>query len=249
MYEAIRSYNETQFKALTEFASELVQQISLTGDEESAARLVMRQMQELGYDEVYIDEYGSVVGRVGRGDERILFDGHIDTVAVNDADLWHTKPFAGVIRDGKLYGRGSSDMKAAVATSVFAAAAAKKLGLLEGKTVYVSASVLEEDYDGVALLDICESIKPECVVICEPSSNRIMLGQKGRAVIRLDFNGVSAHGSAPEDGDNAIYKALAAINRIKAREEELTAAGGSLGTLALTRIASEAVSLNAIPAT
>ncbi|MCL2547538.1 MAG: YgeY family selenium metabolism-linked hydrolase [Symbiobacteriaceae bacterium] len=245
--EKIAKYVDTFAETLTAFVTDLVRIPSQTGSEEQVARFIAQTMTDLGYDEVSIDEYGSVIGRVGTGEQKILFDGHIDTVAVNDADLWLEPPFGGNLIGDRLYGRGASDMKGAVAATVFMAAAARDLGLLQGKSLYISASSLEEDFDGESLFHICKSVRPDAVLICEPSQNNIVLGQKGRAVLRIDFSGVSAHGSAPEDGINAIYKASEIISRISHKADELHATPGS-GSLALTCIESEAVSLNAVPA-
>ena len=90
-------------------------------------------MKALGYDDVRVDGMGNLVGRVGQGGRKLLFDSHTDTVAVTDPERWSVEPFAGTVRDGMLYGRGAVDMKSAIAASVYAGAAAKRLGLSEGK--------------------------------------------------------------------------------------------------------------------
>ena len=125
---------------------------------------------------------------------------------MNDESAWIAPPFAGEIIDGKLYGRGSVDMKSGIAASIFAAAEAKKQGWLQGKSLYVSCTVFEEDCDGESLKYLLEeqSLKPNFVVICEPSENRITTGHKGKAQIAVTTHGISAHGSAPEKGRNAI---------------------------------------------
>ncbi|MCL2497514.1 MAG: YgeY family selenium metabolism-linked hydrolase [Symbiobacteriaceae bacterium] len=244
---AIRDYQQKNRDEIIVFAGELVRIPSQTGQEEELAKHIAAKMMHLGYDEVEIDAYGSVIGRVGSGPLRIIADAHIDTVAVSDAADWLFNPYAGVIHEGKLYGRGASDMKAAVAAIVYAGAAMKELALLQGKSLYISTSVLEEDYDGEALYHICQKVQPQLALICEPTNNILCQGQKGRAVLEVHFNGISAHGSAPEDGDNAVYKTAAVITAIEELGNQLIAAKGEQGSLALTRIESEAVSLNAIP--
>jgi len=133
---------------LIEFAQSLVQTKSLSGQEEAVVSLVAARMKALGYDEVTIDSMGNVIGRIGKGEKSILFDSHLDTVDVTDAAEWNIPPFSGEIVDGRLHSRGSVDMKAAAAASIYAGAIAKQLGLLEDKTVYVSCTVFEEDCDG-----------------------------------------------------------------------------------------------------
>lgn len=234
---------------LLEFARDLVRIQSYTGQEEAVARFIAEKMNSLGYDEVKIDRYGNIVGRVGDGAKVILFDSHTDTVAVNDPDQWTQPPFSGAIQDGYLWGRGSVDMKSGLAASVYAAAIAKDQGLLAGKTVYVTCTVAEEDCDGeglkAALLE--NNLHPDYAVICEPSANLISTGHKGKAQIIIQTQGVSAHGSAPEKGVNAVYEMAEIIQRIAQTNLALSQKPGRHGTLVLARISSTAVSLNAVP--
>lgn len=234
---------------LIELAQSLVRTPSLSGQEEAAVRLVALKMKALGYDDVTIDGMGSVIGRIGQGGPSVLFDAHIDTVAVNDADLWDFPPFSGAIADGRLHGRGSVDMKSGAAAAIYAAALAKQLGYTAGKTVYVSCSVFEEDCDGENLKHLFGelSLRPDQVVICEPSDNRIALGHKGKAQVTITARGVSAHGSAPEKGKNAIYEMAEIIQRVEQRNAELMQQAAPRPTLVMSRIASTSASLNAVP--
>ena len=120
-------------KDLQLFAQELVRIKSTSGNEETIIRFIASKMKALGYDEVVIDGFGNVVGRVGSGEKAVMFDSHVDTVEVKDAELWKVPPFSGEIIDGWLWGRGSVDMKSGAAASIYAAAVAKSQGLLEGK--------------------------------------------------------------------------------------------------------------------
>jgi putative selenium metabolism hydrolase len=234
---------------LIEFTQRLVQIRSYSGDEGEAIRFIKSKMEALGYDEVIIDRYGSVIGRVGSGDTTILFDSHIDTVQVNDADMWEEPPFSGVVKDGCLWGRGSVDMKAGAAASIYAGAAAKANGWLDGKTVYVSCSTFEEDCDGEALKHVLDGLKkkPDYAIICEPSANLIATGHKGKAQVIITTHGVSAHGSAPEKGKNAVYEMAEIIQRVEQTNLDLMSKPGLHGTLVLSRISSTSVSLNAVP--
>lgn len=183
---------------LIAFCQKLVQTQSYSGHEEPVIRLAEQKMKALGFDEVVIDSMGNLLGRIGNGPKSILFDSHLDTVEVNDADKWAVPPFGGQIVDGHLWGRGSVDMKSAAAASIYAAAIAKQNGLTDGKTIYVSCTVFEEDCDGENLKHLFKErqLRPDYVVICEPSSNKIALGHKGKAQISIKTRGVSAHGSA-----------------------------------------------------
>jgi putative selenium metabolism hydrolase len=234
---------------LLAFASELVRTRSFSGDEEQVIQLIAATMTTLGYDEVRIDRFGNLMGRVGHGEKVILFDSHVDTVTVTDEALWEVPPFSGEIRDGFVWGRGSVDMKGGLAASVFAGALAKSQGWLEGKTVYVTCTLDEEYCDGEALRHVLEEcqIRPDFAVICEPSSNQIALGHKGKAQVIIRTQGVSAHGSAPEKGVNAVYEMAEIIQRVERTNLALSRQEGNHGTLVLARISSTGVSLNAVP--
>jgi putative selenium metabolism hydrolase len=234
---------------LVDFTQGLVRIQSFSGEEGDVVRYIAAKMEALGYDEVKIDRYGNVIGRIGNGDSVILFDSHIDTVKVHDADLWEMPPFSGEIKDGYLWGRGSVDMKSGAAASVYAAAVAKSSGLLQGKTVYVSCSTFEEDCDGEALKHVLEGLKkrPDYAIICEPSSNVIATGHKGKAQVIITTHGVSAHGSAPEKGKNAIYEMAEIIQRVEQTNLDLMKKVGRHGTLVMSQISSTSVSLNAVP--
>ena len=234
---------------LIDFAQSLVRIKSVSGEEEEIIRFIAQKMNALGYDEVFIDQMGNLLGRIGSGRKVIMFDSHVDTVAVTDEDRWDVPPFSGAIVDGCVYGRGAVDMKSSVAASIYAGALAKKLGWSEGKTIYLSCSVLEEDCDGENLKHLFHQLdlKPDYVVICEPSDNKISLGHKGKAQIILKTHGISAHGSAPEKGVNAIYEMAEIIQRVERKNAELMQQDAPRGTLAMTRISSSAASLNAVP--
>lgn len=236
-------------KEIIEFAQQLVRIKSYSGQEEEAIKLVEKKMLSMGYDEVIIDQMGNVVGRIGSGPKSILFDSHVDTVEVNDESEWDVPPFSGKIIEGRLHGRGSVDMKSSVAASVYAAAIAKQQGFIKDKSIYVSVTVFEEDCDGENLKHLFKerNLRPDCVVICEPSNNVITLGHKGKAQVRIKTLGVSAHGSAPEKGVNAIYEMAEIIQRVEKRNLELMKTGDVHGTMVTSKISSIAASLNAVP--
>ena len=233
---------------LIEAVQKAVQIRSYSDKEGQIAQYLLELMERLGYDEAHIDATGNVIGRVGNGPKILQFDGHMDTVRVEDGDLWQVPPFSGELVDGSIWGRGSVDMKSALVTAIFSAAEAKKNGLLEGKTVYVTGTVCEEYCDGVNLRHLCKTCgwKPDYCVICEPCNNIITLGHKGKAQVRIITNGISAHGSAPEKGKNAVYEMAEIIQRVELLNKNLMAQGKG-GTVVLSDISSVAASLNAVP--
>lgn len=184
-------------------AQQFIRTEGLSGAEGNMATLVEETMRGLGFRDVERDEFGNVVGRVGPQSNRsaLLFDGHMDVVkAIGE---WTVDPFAGVIKDGRLYGRGATDMKGGLAAAICGVAAAAATGLLK-REVAVSASVLEEVIEGVALGAVLDRLKPEMVVICEPSNLTIKTGQRGRIEILLSVRGTPAHAAHPDRGLNPI---------------------------------------------
>ena len=234
---------------LVSFTQDLIRIKSYSGQEEAIIRFIEQKMRDLGYDEVTIDSMGNVIGRIGEGGKSILFDSHVDTVEVNDEKEWEFPPFRAEIANGRLYGRGAVDMKSSVAATLYAGAIAKKSGLRSGKTVYVSCTVFEEDCDGENLKHIFKelNLRPDYVVICEPSNNQIALGHKGKLQVSIKTRGVSAHGSAPEKGVNAVYEMAEIIQRVERTNLELMKKEKPRGTLVLSKISSVSASLNAVP--
>ena len=234
---------------LIEFAQEAVRTRSYSDEEGNMASLIKEKMEKLGYDEVKLDSVGNVVGKIGSGKKTVHFDSHMDTVRVNDADEWKVPPFSGDIVDGSIWGRGSVDMKSALCASVYAAAYARDMGYLNDKTVYVTGTVCEEYCDGENLKHLYKelNLKPDYCIICEPCDNIITLGHKGKAQIRIITNGISAHGSAPDKGKNAVYEMAEIIQRVEKLNERLSSMGENHGTIVLSDIKCESASLNAVP--
>ena len=203
--------NRTQIIDLTQ---RLVRCHTEAGDEKEAADLVLAEMHRLGYDRVNVDENGSVVGMI-RGKHpgpTLLLDGHIDTVGVAPGVPWKQDPFGGTVIGGKLYGRGASDMKGPVAAMVLAAAAVDREEL--SGTLVVSASVMEEVLEGVALKTVMEATRPDFVVIGEASDLKLVHGSRGRAEILVETIGRPAHSSRPQEGINAVQAMLPVMQAI-----------------------------------
>lgn len=221
------------------FLRELIAIPSTSCQEQGVADRVAQEMRALQYDEVKIDGMGNVLGRVGNGNRIIAFDGHIDTVDVGNAANWTFDPFEGQEDETYIYGRGASDQTGGFISAVYAGAMLKQLNLLDELTVWVVGSVQEEDCDGLCWQYILGEniITPEFVVLTEPTSLCVYRGQRGRMEIRVDVEGISAHGSAPERGDNAIYKMAKILCELEELNEELLSDEFlGKGTLAVSEI-------------
>lgn len=203
--------------------SKLIQIKSLSGEEEGVVNEVKRMMEEANFDEVKIDGLGNVIGRIGSGKKIIALDGHIDTVDLGNLEDWNFDPLSGMIKDGFVHGRGAADQTGGPAAFITAGRILKEIGLDNDVTVYFTATVMEEDCDGLCWKYIVEEdkIKPDCVIVTEPTNLNIYRGQRGRMEMRVSFYGLSAHGSAPERGKNAIYMASRAALEIEKLNERL----------------------------
>jgi putative selenium metabolism hydrolase len=203
--------------------SQIIQIKSLSGEEKGVVHLIKGMMEEAGFDEVKIDGLGNVIGRIGNGKKIIAIDGHIDTVDLGNPEDWEFDPLGGEIKDGFVLGRGTADQSGGPAAFITAGRILKELGLQNDVTVYFTATVLEEDCDGLCWKYIVEEdkIKPDCAIVTEPTNLNIYRGHRGRMEIEVSFYGLSAHGSAPERGKNAIYMASKAALEIEKLNEKL----------------------------
>lgn len=224
VYTKIRELAEKFEQATALNLSKLVKIKSLSCQEHEVQLEFKRQLEANGADEVIIDGLGNVIGRLGSGSRILAIDGHIDTVDTGNLSNWDFDPFSGEIKDGFVHGRGTVDQKGGVASMVTSLKILKETGIPDDLTVYFIASVIEEDSDGLCWKYIVEEdgIKPDAVIITEPTNLNIYRGQRGRMEIQISFNGISAHGSAPERGKNAIYLASKAALEIEKLNERLS---------------------------
>ncbi len=208
-------------EALVAFCREMIRRPSLSGKEQAVADFLETGMKSLGFDSTERDEYGNVIGRirVGDGGGKILFEGHMDHVDVSDPSSWTFPPFSADVSEGKIYGRGATDMKGNLSAMTHAAAMIRKNAAGLNGEVIVAGCVHEECFEGVASEGIAARCKPDCVVIGEPSSLNLMRGQRGRAEIVLETYGKSAHSSNPEVGLNAVKTMLPLLSLL---EEKFT---------------------------
>lgn len=208
-FKEIRTKAGNYEKEMTKFLRDLIAIPGESCEEKGVVERIAEEMKLLGFNKVEIDPQGNVLGYMGTGKTLIGFDAHIDTVGVGNRDNWNFDPYEGYETETEIGGRGTSDQLGGIVSAVYGAKIMKDLNLLNDKyTALVVGSVQEEDCDGLCWEYIIkeDGIRPEFVVSTEPTDGGIYRGQRGRMEIRVDVQGVSCHGSAPERGDNAIYK-------------------------------------------
>jgi len=248
-YELIRNRAKAMEKDTTRFLADLVRTQSFSSKEKNVIAVIKKEMQKIGFDGIRIDGLGNIIGRIGKGKRVIAFDGHVDTVYPGDLSQWKFDPFKPIVKDGKIWGRGTVDQKGGVATMIHAGKLIKELGVNDQFTVLFTATVMEEDCDGLCwqyLLNV-EKLKPELVVITEPTNLNIYRGHRGRMEIRVEVKGRSCHGSAPERGDNAIYKIARIALEIEKLNERLNHDPFlGKGTVTISEVKSSSPSLCAV---
>jgi putative selenium metabolism hydrolase len=208
IYQKINERAEFYRNDISKFLRDMIAIPSESCDEELVIKRIKAEMEKVGFDRIEIDTMGNILGYLGKGKHLIAMDAHIDTVGIGDRKLWHFDPYQGYEDDNIIVGRGGSDQEGGMASMVYAAKIIKDLDLLDDYTLLVTGTVQEEDCDGLCWQYIIEEdkIKPEFVVITEPTSLNIYRGHRGRMEIKVIVEGISCHGSAPERGDNAIFK-------------------------------------------
>lgn len=222
-YDLIMEKAKGYRQEMSDFLRDMIRLPSESCNEALVIDRIRTEMEHVGFDRVEVDGMGNVLGYMGNGETLIAMDAHIDTVGVGVEANWEYDPYIGFEDDAIIIGRGASDQEGGMASMVYGAKIMKELGLLEGVTLLITGTVQEEDCDGLCwqyMIEEC-GIKPEFVVITEPTNMNIYRGQRGRMEIRVETRGVSCHGSAPERGDNAIYKMAPIINELKELHERL----------------------------
>lgn len=212
----------TKFKQeVINLCQDLIRKSSYSGHEQNVVNILKTYMEKNKFDKVFTDKYGNIIGCIkgNRPGPKILFDGHIDTVPVANELEWTYPPFAAEIHDDKIYGRGTSDMKGAVAAMCVAAKYFKEdFGNDFAGEIYIAGVVHEECFEGVASREVSKNIKPDYVIIGEASNLNIKIGQRGRAEIIVETFGKSCHSANPEKGINAVYKMTKVIEAINTLE-------------------------------
>jgi len=222
-FKTILSRAETYRPDMSRFLREMIAIPSESCQEEQVIRRIHQELEAVGYDRVEIDEMGNIYGYLGKGAHVIVLDAHVDTVGVGNRDTWKVDPYEGYEDENIIMGRGASDQEGGLASMVYAGKIIRDLGLEGDFTLVLTGTVQEEDCDGLCWQYILDQgkLKPDFVVSTEPTDGGIYRGQRGRMEIRVTTTGVSAHGSAPERGDNAIYKMAPIILELKELNERL----------------------------
>ena len=209
---------------ISKFLRDMIAIPSESCQEEKVILRIKEEMEKVGFDKVEIDPMGNILGYIGHGQHIIAMDAHIDTVGVGNPENWQYDPYQGYEDAEIIIGRGASDQEGGMASMVYAGKIIKELGLESDYTLVMVGSVQEEDCDGLCWQYIIQEdkLKPEFVVSTEPTDGKIYRGQRGRMEIKVKTTGISCHGSAPERGDNAIYKMGPILSDLKALHENLT---------------------------
>ncbi len=238
-------------QACSEFLRHLVQTPSLSGQETSLARMVATEMHSQGLPSVRADRIGNIIGRYGRRRGPILLlNAHMDTVDIGNPDAWTHDPFSGEVSEGKLYGRGSVDMKGALAAMIHGIGLLAQHDVDLPGEVVIAAVVQEEPTEGMAIRVLMEEegLSPDWVILGDPTNLQLARGQRGRMEMHVSTFGRSYHSATPAQGENALYGAARLIFGIELLNAGLmTDSVLGPGTIAVTELTSMAGSRNAIP--
>jgi putative selenium metabolism hydrolase len=250
----IKNRVEENRDTIISFLREICAIPSMDGQLKDVGDRIQAEMRKLGFDEARFDKMGNTVGRIGDGPRVIVFDSHIDTVGVGDPGEWEWDPFKGKVEDGRLYARGACDEKGSTPGMIYGLAMARDLGLLDGWTAYYFGN-MEEWCDGIApntFVEVDPKVRPDFVVIGEPTKMQVYRGHKGRIELKITAHGRSAHAASHYLGDNAVYKMMATITQIRELDRRLRLGLGyhpvqGHSSIAVTDVAARTASLNAVP--
>ncbi|MBN1371893.1 MAG: YgeY family selenium metabolism-linked hydrolase [Anaerolineaceae bacterium] len=221
--EQVQSRVREAEPAIIHFLREICALPSMNSQLKDVGERILQEMRALGYEEMRFDKMGNVFGRIGSGPRVLVYDSHIDTVGIGDPADWSCDPFQGKVEDGWLWARGSVDEKGSTPGMIYGLAIARDLGLLDGWTVYYFGN-MEEWCDGIApntFVEVDPGVRPDFVVIGEPTTMRVYRGHKGRIELKVTARGKSAHAASNHLGENAIYKLIPVIGAIRDLEPQL----------------------------
>lgn len=243
--QKIESYIDEHAAEAIEFLQKLIQQPSVQGNEKNAQAIVIQKLKDLGlevdvwdpsYQELSTSSYfvpsrntyeGSpnVVGvlRGEGGGKSIILNGHIDVVPEGDRTKWKHDPFSGKVEDGKMFGRGTTDMKGGNVALLIAVEAIIKSGIkLRGDVIF--QSVIEEESGGVGTLaTLLRNYKADAAIIPEPTNMKLFIKQQGSMWFRVTVEGLAAHGGTRYEGVSAIEKTWEIHQGILALEKKRNA--------------------------
>jgi len=227
---------------------------SMDGQLKEVGERIGAEMTGLGFEEVRFDKMGNILGRIGKGKRTVVYDSHIDTVGIGDPADWDWDPFKGKVENGILYARGACDEKNSTPGMVYGLSFAKQLGLLEDTTAWYFGN-MEEWCDGIApntFVEVDPCVRPDFVVIGEPTKMQVYRGHKGRIELKITAAGRSAHAASHYLGDNAVYKMISIISQIRELDRRMRFGMGyhpvqGYPSIAVTDVAARTASLNAVP--
>jgi putative selenium metabolism hydrolase len=239
------------FQDMVAFLQDMVRTPSFSTQEGEVAARLAEEMHRIGISDVRVDRIGNVIGRIGAGGgKKLVLNGHMDTIGVSDPAAWIRDPFGAKIENGVLYGRGAADMKGALAAMVYGAKMLLDSGVFLFGDLYLVGVVQEEPCEGLAMRVLVEEegLRPDWVVLGEPTDLQVGRGQRGRMEMRVTVQGKACHAAAPHRGENAIYGAARILFGLELLASQL--AEDRLlgqGSLTVTQIESTAGSRNAVP--
>lgn len=247
---AVKKRVEEQREDILKFLRDIVAIPSMDSQLKEVGERIGEEMKRLKFDEVRFDKMGNILGRIGNGKRVLVYDSHVDTVGIGERNEWEWDPFKGKVEDGKLYARGTCDEKGSTPGMIYGLALARDLGLLEGFTAYYFGN-MEEWCDGIApnsFVEVDPKVRPDFVVIGEPTKMQIYRGHKGRLELKITAQGKSAHAAHHHLGDNAVYKMVNIIQAVRELDRRLKR-HPFLGkaTVAVTDVEARTASLNAVP--
>jgi len=237
-------------KDIIKFARDLIAIPSFSTKEGKLVSRIAKEMKKVGFEKIIIDKMGNIIGQIGQGKTKIMIDAHIDTVGIGDRKAWKIDPFKGKFEKDVIYGRGASDQKLSMVSMVYAGKLINDLNLKGNYTLWIVGSCQEEDCDGLPLLHIIkkENLKPDYVILTEPTNLNVYRGHRGRMEMKIIVKGKSCHASAPERGENAVLKMSYIVQEITDLNKKLKYDKFlGKGSVAVTYIECKTPSLNAIP--
>jgi putative selenium metabolism hydrolase len=248
--QAIKQNVATNRDRIIQFLRDICAIPSMDGQLKEVGERIGAEMSGLGFQDVRFDRMGNILGRLGNGPKVVVYDSHIDTVGVGDPGSWGWDPFKGKVEHGLLYARGACDEKGSTPGMIYGLAAARDLGLLDGLTAYYFGN-MEEWCDGIApntFVELDPGIRPDLVVIGEPTRMRVYRGHKGRVELKVTSVGRSAHAASHHLGDSALYKMLSVISGIRDLDAHLHSDPFlGKGTVMVTDARVSTASINAVP--